>query len=582
MAEDGGVAEQTHRAHSPPVSSRIISRLPTKLHHLTTLRPTLFLRSLTLFTLEASVNLLLWVVTLIVAAPSSSSNFASLALIAWTTGLRHGLDADHICAIDNATRRIVGIKRAEHSHRWRFWKFRLFFRRRASDVPAHDLQEATKSERQDTIQRPLLVGLWFSLGHSTVVIVVTIAVSVSLAVASNLDGFGGVGGVIGPAVSGSFLFLVALGNSIMLARAWRARKRVHSEEQARLGASPTLDVEQGPTIDDQAKREQGRFIGLLTRLTLPLINAVSRPHHMYVVGALFGLGFDTASTIALLSVSASAGLAEGGNAKVVLLAFLFTAGMTWVDSCDSILMVWAYAPPDEDQAGGGGKGSKRWWALFETQQPHCPAGEDEQQLADGKHDELNGSANPESGAPVSPPSQLDAAQDLVSPLPREQGSADSQQPSQQSSAASPVIPLRSLSSSAQSLSHILTLLSIILAFTISIIVLMGLIAAQCPACAHSLELHQQPLTEEDPPGSGQERTVDDGGLAGRWWAFWDAANEQSGFIGAGIVACFVVVVAGWWSAARIRRKKEQRRGRSPKGDDNRPVRIPADGVRGET
>ncbi|PWN21908.1 hypothetical protein BCV69DRAFT_281815 [Microstroma glucosiphilum] len=560
MEADARAVELTGRARSPPVSSRIVQRLPAKVQHLFTLRPTLFLRSLTLFALEASVNLLLWVVTLIVAAPSSSSNFASLALIAWTTGLRHGLDADHICAIDNATRRIVGIRRAGRDQRRRNWKGKLFFWRRGSNDAANERIEDTTAQpvQQETIQRPLLVGLWFSLGHSTVVIVVTVAISISLAVATQLDGFGGVGSVIGPAVSGSFLFLVALGNSIMLARAWRARKRAQREEKARLQALPSSDVERASADDDQAKHEQGRFMGMLTRLTMPLINAVSRPHHMYVVGALFGLGFDTASTIALLSVSASAGLTQGGNAKVVLLAFLFTAGMTWVDSCDSILMVWAYAPPDEDQAGGGGSGSKRWWALFEEKKASCSACEHEQQLGDMNQDELKGLVPSKSGLPVPPPSQIEAAQDVAPSLSKEYDCTDAQEQLREDSTAVPAIPLRTLSDSAQALSHLLTLLSIILAFAISIIVLMGLIASECPACARSLELHQEPLTEEVSPGSGQERIVNDGGLAGRWWAFWDGANEQSGFIGAGIVACFVVVVAGWRLSAIVRQKKKRR------------------------
>ncbi|KAF7299006.1 Nickel/cobalt efflux system [Mycena indigotica] len=158
---------------------------------------TLFGRSILLLGSLVVVNASAWTAAGILFGRTS---ILSLALLAWTLGLRHGLlmlsslsctyvslalDADHISAIDNATRGLLGMG-----------------------------------------QLPVTCGLYFSLGHSTIVVAVTVALAVSSSIYSRLDGVGNVGGIIGAAVSGTFLFIVGLANSIILWRIIRQRRRV--------------------------------------------------------------------------------------------------------------------------------------------------------------------------------------------------------------------------------------------------------------------------------------------------------------------------------------------------------------------
>jgi high-affinity nickel-transport protein len=192
---------------------------------------------------------------------------------------------------------------------------------------------------------PLTCGLFFSLGHSTIVIVVNIAIAISASVYDKLDGFGEVGGVIGASVSSSFLFLVACINSYFLIGAVRHRRRAKARARAGL---PPEDV-------------QAQAGGCLVRACAPLLRAVDRPWKLYPVGLLFGLGFDTASSIALLAMSALAAKGPHGSVsggRIVVLPFLFTAGMSLVDSLDSVLMLYAYAQPELKT---GGK-----WRLFKS------------------------------------------------------------------------------------------------------------------------------------------------------------------------------------------------------------------------
>lgn len=500
-------------------------------------RPTLFARCLFLILCCVTTNLVLWVATLITAPPSGSTSgngkFASLALIAWTTGLRHGLDADHIAAIDNATRRMTAIPLSDDAKLTVKEKL-LWWRRNkgsssattkrtekdsAADVDA-DTNAPPTYNTSTECRRPTTVGLFFSLGHSTIVVAVTLAVAISISVAGKLSGVGDVGGIIGQSVSGSFLFLVAVINSIILARSLRARSRAKQQQQ-RQQQQPLSqdDVEQAvPNHQQQHNQDHHNFKGLLTRITYPLLKAVTRPWHMYFVGVAFGIGFDTASTIALLSVAAAAGRGsttdvdesdaaqlQGGNAKVILLAFLFTAGMTLVDSLDSVLMVYAYAAPDKSRDG-------KWWALFEMREPL----QQQQQERDQEEDKSDIKTEDNSASPTS------RGQDAHT--------------------------LRNLSTSAQNLSLLLTLLSIIMAFVISIIVIMSLLAGNCKPCARSLELHNEPITDTD------GTILNNGGLAGRWWNFWDQAGEQSGYIGAGIAGLFLVLVLAWWAGKTLSKR----------------------------
>lgn len=508
-------------------------------------RPTLFARCCLLVTLELAFNLLIWILVLCITP--LSSGFAALSLIAWTTGLRHALDADHICAIDNATRRMVALPAKDRSVT-RSVKDRLLFWRRSQSIeepqaasqkePMYDLPSSSSLAQR----RPVTVGLFFSLGHSTIVVVVTIVVAISLQIANQLDGVGGVGGIIGTAVSGSFLIIVAIINSFILARALKARREARRQaekaQQQEEETSPRNEDEKEPQTDVEKNTEEDdhRFLGFLTRFAMPMLKAVTQPWHMYPIGLLFGLGFDTASTIALLSVAASASQpGQRSDGKVVLLAFLFTAGMTMVDSLDSVLMIYAYAPPSL------GKGT-RWWSLWEKP--------DHSQAA------IPSTQQPSAAVTAPPPGDKQDTP-YVAHLARNCQDDDIM------AAAEPQTsrpPLASASTSAQSLSLLLTLLSIVLAFVIGLIQIMGLIASECASCARSVELHEE--ASESPDAAA----MDDGGLAGRWWTFWLDVADQLGTIGAGIVGVFLLVVVGWYTGRWMRSKRAQRKEKRQSSD----------------
>jgi nickel/cobalt transporter (NiCoT) family protein len=193
-------------------------------------------------------------------ALSDHPALAGLGGLAYTLGLRHALDVDHIAAIDNTTRRL----------------------------------------REDG-QAPLSTGFFFSLGHASVVVALSLAVAVAAGgVRDALPGLQDAGGVIGPSVSGAFLWLVGGLNALVAVRRMRA------------GAGA------------------GAPGGALTRVFGRLFRRVTASWHMYPLGALFGLGLDTASEVALL------GLAAGTGA--VCLPLLFAAGMAAVDTADGVAM----------------------------------------------------------------------------------------------------------------------------------------------------------------------------------------------------------------------------------------------------
>jgi high-affinity nickel-transport protein len=207
------------------------------------------------------------------------------ALLAWVFGLRHAVDADHIAAIDNVVRKLM----------------------------------------QDG-KRPVETGFFFSLGHSTIVVLASAALAAtSAAMQDRLLAFKAVGGVIGTAVSAAFLLLIALVNVAILRNVWRRFRHVAS--------GGTLD----PALDTTLAGG-----GLLARLWRPLFRAIGQSWHMYPLGFLFGLGFDTATEVGLLGIAATQ--AAKGMSPWQTLAFpaLFTAGMALVDTIDSILMVGAY------------------------------------------------------------------------------------------------------------------------------------------------------------------------------------------------------------------------------------------------
>ena len=182
------------------------------------------------------------------------------AFLAYSFGLRHAVDADHIAAIDNVTRKLM--------------------------------QEGKK---------PVSVGFMFSLGHSTVVILACLAIAATaLAMKGQLDSFREIGGMIGTIVSALFLLVIAVINLVVANR------------------------------------------GFLARIFRPMFKIITRSWHMYPLGILFGLGFDTSTEIALLGISATQASNGLSVWSIMIFPLLFTAGMSLIDTTDSILMLGAY------------------------------------------------------------------------------------------------------------------------------------------------------------------------------------------------------------------------------------------------
>lgn len=210
----------------------------------------------------------------------------STGLLAYGFGLRHAVDADHIAAIDNVTRKLM----------------------------------------QDG-QRPVTVGFFFALGHSAVVLLVAAAVAATAAaLESRIEDWKGFGGVVSTCVSALFLFLIAAMNVVILRGVWRAFRKVRRGEPY--------------DHDDLDLLLNNR--GLVARLFRPMFRLVSKPAWMLPLGFLFGLGFDTATEVSLLGISASQS-AQGVSIWIVLVfPMLFAAGMSLVDTTDGVLMVGAY------------------------------------------------------------------------------------------------------------------------------------------------------------------------------------------------------------------------------------------------
>jgi len=208
------------------------------------------------------------------------------AFLAYSFGLRHAVDADHIAAIDNVTRKLM--------------------------------QEGKK---------PVAVGLMFSLGHSTIVVLGSIAIAgTALALQHRFDGVREIGGVIGTLVSSLFLFGIAIVNLVVLRSVYRTFVRVRRGE---------------PYVEEDLDLLLGSR-GFLSRLFRPMFAMIRRSWHMYPLGFLFGLGFDTASEIGLLGISAAEASKGLSLWSILVFPALFAAGMSLIDTTDNILMLGAY------------------------------------------------------------------------------------------------------------------------------------------------------------------------------------------------------------------------------------------------
>ena len=235
-------------------------------------------------------NAVAWILALLASA--SYPILLPAALLAYTFGLRHAVDADHIAAIDNTTRKLM----------------------------------------QDG-QRPVAVGLFFSLGHSTVVVALSVLLAISAGLVSNIPAMQEIGGLIGTAVSAGFLLLIGFINLMVLIDIYRMFRRVSS----------------GGTYDEESLDEYLQNRGLLARILRPALRLIRKSWHMYPLGVLFGLGFDTASEVALLGLAATSGATGIPIVYILILPALFAAGMSLVDATDGVMMLgaygWAYVKP---------------------------------------------------------------------------------------------------------------------------------------------------------------------------------------------------------------------------------------------
>jgi high-affinity nickel-transport protein len=213
-----------------------------------------------------------------------------VAGLAYSLGLRHAFDADHISAIDNTTRKLM-----------------------------------------NEGKRPLSIGFWFSLGHSTIVVAIGVGIVIAEKAvygavsnsSSNLEQFGGIFGTI---VSASFLYLIALLNIVILAGILRVFR----------------SMRQG--VYDEAELErQLQNRGLMYRFFGKWMKTITKEWQMYPVGVVFGMGFDTATEVALLATTALLATQHLPFYAIICLPILFTAGMTLMDTLDGIFMNFAYS-----------------------------------------------------------------------------------------------------------------------------------------------------------------------------------------------------------------------------------------------
>ncbi|GAV21498.1 HoxN/HupN/NixA family nickel/cobalt transporter [Carboxydothermus pertinax] len=218
--------------------------------------------------------------------------FLGLGFLAYTLGLRHAFDADHIAAIDNTVRKII----------------------------------------QDRGQ-PTGVGFFFSLGHSSVVFLMAMVTAVSMKWAQqNIPQLKAIGGLIGTTVSGSFLLLIGVFNLYIWIDIYRIFTKMRNGEYDKDNLEYLLLSR-----------------GFLARFFNPLFKFISKSWHVYPLGFLFGLGFDTATEVALLAVSANAAAQAIPFVAILSLPILFAAGMSLMDTADGIFMTiaynWAFSTP---------------------------------------------------------------------------------------------------------------------------------------------------------------------------------------------------------------------------------------------
>jgi nickel/cobalt transporter (NiCoT) family protein len=234
---------------------------------------------------------------------------ASVGLLAYTFGLRHAFDADHIAAVDNTTRKLL----------------------------TDNAMKETAGIPPSRIRRPLSVGFWFSLGHSTIVFGLAVLLSLGVKglaapVENDNSTLHSVTGVIGASVSGVFLWVLGIINLAVL-----------------LGIVKVFREMRTGGFNEQQLEEQLNRRGLMNRLLNGLTKSVRKPRQIYPIGLLFGLGFDTATEVGLLVLAGGAAAFNLPFYAVLVLPILFAAGMCLADTVDGVFMnaaySWAFAKP---------------------------------------------------------------------------------------------------------------------------------------------------------------------------------------------------------------------------------------------
>jgi len=245
--------------------------------------PNLKARLFTIYVVLAVLNIGAWLWALI--AFGDKPALLGIALVIYGLGLRHAVDADHIAAIDNVTRKLMQMK-----------------------------------------QRPVAVGFFFALGHSAIIVLVTAAVAAAATMLDRFQGFHDIGGTISTSVSALFLLAIAAMNIVIFFSIYRSYRRVRAGGRY---AEEDLDI----LLNNR---------GFLSRLFRPLFRLVTKSWHMFLLGFLFGLGFDTATEVAMFGVSAAQAAKGVPVESILVFPVLFAAGMSLIDTTDGVMMLGAY------------------------------------------------------------------------------------------------------------------------------------------------------------------------------------------------------------------------------------------------
>lgn len=274
-------------------------------------------------------------ITLLLILGHAHPQLISAGVLALSFGLRHAVDADHIAAIDNVTRRLI----------------------------------------QDGRQ-PLLVGLWFSLGHSSVVGLICVATACGSAYFQEHAGFAeGVGALVSTSVSAALLLLIGAANLLSLADCCGGcggdSGQAHPEEHALGIEAMEAGGSCGEEPQEQVQHQRGSHHthhtgGLFARCCRGLLATIDSEWKMYLLGFMFGLGFETSSEVALLALAAMSPSQGIPPACTLVLPLLFASGMSMIDTLDGLLMSWAYGFAIKDGGAGDVASGHRLFNLYLT------------------------------------------------------------------------------------------------------------------------------------------------------------------------------------------------------------------------